>query len=43
MKSFLTVMAVITFLGLAALYEFKLWQECRATHSWMYCTRVLVP
>lgn len=32
---------VIAFVAIGIYYEMAVWQECRATNSWLYCMRVL--
>ena len=41
MKFLLAVVAMLAVAGLIGWYELSLWGECRATHSWMYCWRIL--
>lgn len=35
---FALLIAVVVFVSS---YEYALWKECRASHSWFYCVRVL--
>lgn len=41
MKVALYTAAVFGILGLGIWYEISVWNECRLTNSWLYCTRVL--
>lgn len=37
----LVVGAVLAFLALIVWYEVTIWNECRASHSFMYCLHTL--
>lgn len=33
--------AMALLVGISIWWELTLWQECRATNSWLYCVRIL--
>ena len=41
MRSFALLVLILLLIGGAVWWEVSLWNECRATHSWFYCVRVL--
>ena len=41
MKTFLVATFIITILGFGIYTNIALWNECRATNSWLYCAHVI--